>query len=129
MQRGGGWHTILPQTDSELEALAGAVKQLGPGLESQVHQWVEAERRAAVALLFNAVRSQIREPLREVRARAADLQARNLVSPEGKQKLRALVAATDRLSCVITSADQAAFRPEQPPESTAAPGLPGGRAP
>jgi hypothetical protein len=112
MSQEGGWLTSLPQIDSELETLAGAVKQLGPALERQVLQWVEAERRAAVALCLNALRSQLREPLREARALAADLQVRDLVSPEGKKKLRALVAATDRLVEALTAADQIAFAPE-----------------
>jgi hypothetical protein len=111
MRRGGGWLTTLPRTDMELEGLAGAVKDLGPGLEGQVHEWIEAERRAAVALCLATVRAQIRTPVLELRAQAADIQARNLVSPEGKTKLRALVAATDRLGEAMNAADQITFAP------------------
>lgn len=112
MRRGGGWLTILPRTDTELEGLAGAVKDLGPGLEGQVQEWIDAERRAAVALCLITVRSRIRAPILEVRAQAADLQARDLVLPEGKKRLRALVAATDRLGEAMTAADQIAFAPD-----------------
>lgn len=48
--------------------------------------------------------------------------ARNLVSPEGKKKLRAQVAATDRLGEALTAADQIAFAPRgrESPEFTIA---------
>jgi HAMP domain-containing protein len=114
MRSGGGWLTILPRTDSELETLAGAVGRLGPDLERQVHQWVEAERRAAVAFMLHVVRSELREPIREVRARAGDLEARDLVSPAGKPQLRALVAATNHLTEALAAADRVTFAQQQP---------------
>ncbi len=114
MRSGGGWLTILPQTDSELEVLAGAVGRLGPALERQVHQWVEAERRAAVAFMLNVVRSELREPVREVRARASNLEARNFVSPAGKHELRELVAATNRLTEALAAADRMTFAQQRP---------------
>jgi len=36
--------------------------------------------------------------------------------PAGKQKLRALLAATDRLTQALTAADWLAFAPGRPPE-------------
>jgi HAMP domain-containing protein len=121
MRSGGGWLTILPQTDSELEALAGAVGRLGPALERQIQQWVEAERRAAVAFMLNVVRSELREPVREVRARASDLEARDLVSPAGKLQLRALVAATNHLTEALAAADRMTFAQQQPPDHDGTP--------
>ena len=117
MRQGGGWLSNLPPTDSELAGLSRAVRDLGPELEKQVHQWIEVERRAAVALFLNTLRCEMREPLRETRALVADLQARGLVFPAGKQKLRALLAAADRFTQVLSVLDRQAFARERPPEA------------
>jgi hypothetical protein len=102
------------QTDAELEALAVAVKTLGPGLEQQVHQWVEAERRAAVALVSNDVRNRLRGPLREVRALAGDLSVRNLLVPAEKRKVRSLLADIDRVDEVLAAEECQSFGPRPP---------------
>ncbi|MEX1246766.1 MAG: hypothetical protein WEB59_06745 [Thermoanaerobaculia bacterium] len=125
MRQGGGWLPSLPATDSELAGLSRAVRDLGPELEKQVHQWIEAERRAAVALWLNTLRSEVREPLRETRALVSDLQARDLVTPAGKQKLRALLAAADRCTRALTVLDRQAFAREWPPEADLPKGSPG----
>jgi len=72
---GRGWTPRLPQTDEELQALSEALRGLGPGLEQQVHEWIEAERRGAVALAL----ASTRRSLREARGRVRQL----LAAPEG----------------------------------------------
>jgi hypothetical protein len=101
MRKGGGWLPVLPPTDSELAGLVQSVRELGPGLESQVLQWVEVERRAVAATLLNSLDRSLSEPRRRMMALAGDLQARDLVTPEGKAKLRALNSEVDHLVEVL----------------------------
>ena len=61
MRDGRGWLTRLPHTDEELAGVARAVGDLGPALERQVNEWIEAERRAAVALSIGSIRARLRE--------------------------------------------------------------------
>ena len=61
MRDGRGWLTHLPHTDEELAGVARAVGDLGPALERQVNEWIQAERRAAVALALRSIRSRLRE--------------------------------------------------------------------
>ncbi len=61
MRTGRGWLARLPHTDEELAGVARAVGDLGPALERQVHEWIEAERRAAVALSIRSIRARLRE--------------------------------------------------------------------
>jgi hypothetical protein len=95
MRRGGGWVPVIPPTDSELGGLAEAVKGLGPALEEQVHRWVNAERHAAVTLALSHIRAGLAGPLRDIRAFIGDLEARHLVVPSGKAKLRSILGKLD----------------------------------
>jgi hypothetical protein len=101
MQTGGGWHPVPPATDSELAELASAVENLGPGLEEQVHQWVNAERRSAVTLALNHIRVGLRGSLRDAKALIGDLQARRLVAPSGTPKLRSILGHLDEIREVL----------------------------
>jgi hypothetical protein len=101
MQTGGGWHPVPPATDSELAELASAVENLGPGLEEQVHQWVNAERRSAVTLALNHIRVGLRGSLRDAQALIGDLQARRLVAPSGTPKLRSILGHLDEIREVL----------------------------
>ena len=69
MREGHGWTPRLPGADEELRSLAEALSGLGPGLERQVHEWIEAERRGAAALAL----ARVRQPLRQTRDRAREL--------------------------------------------------------
>jgi hypothetical protein len=109
MRKGGGWLPVLPPTDSELAGLVQSVRELGPGLESQVLQWVEVERRAVAATLLNSLDKSLSEPRRRMMALAGDLQARDLVTPEGKAKLRALNSEVDHLVEVLRLEEAARF--------------------
>lgn len=109
MRNGGGWLPVLPPTDSELAGLVQSVRELGPGLESQVLQWVEVERRAVAATLLNSLDKSLSEPRRRMMALAGDLQARDLVTPEGKAKLRALNSEVDHLVEVLRLEEAARF--------------------
>lgn len=120
MRKGGGWLPVLPPTDSELDGLVRSVRELGPGLESQVLQWVEAERRAVAATLLNDLDKALREPPRRMMALAGDLQARDLVTPEGKAKLRALNSEVEHIVEILRLEEAARFGQRNP----AAAGLP-----
>jgi hypothetical protein len=101
MRHGGGWAPVIPPTDVELGGLAEAVRGLGPALEEQVHQWVNAERRSAVALALNHIRAGLRGSLRDAQALIGDLQARRLVAPSGTPKLRSILGNLDRIREVL----------------------------
>lgn len=109
MRKGGGWLPVLPATDSELSGLVRSVQELGPGLQNQVLQWVEVERRAVAATLLNDLDRSLREPRRRMMALAGDLQARDLVTPKGKAKLRALNSEVDHLVEVLRLEEAARF--------------------
>lgn len=109
MRKGGGWLPILPPTDSELAGLARSVRELGPGLENQVLQWVEVERRAVAATLLNDLDKSLSEPRRRMMALAGDLQARGVVTPEGKARLRALNCEIDRIVEILRLEEAARF--------------------
>jgi hypothetical protein len=101
LMRRGGWSPDLPAADRELDELERAVGTLGPVLEGQVHQWIEAERRVAMAEVIRSLWRSIEEPSRRVRALASDLQAQHLVAPGGARKLRGLLADLDRIQRAI----------------------------
>jgi hypothetical protein len=114
MRKGGGWLPVLPPTDSELAGLVRSLRELGPGLESQVLEWVEVERRAVAATLLNDLDRSLSEPRRQMMALAGDLQARGCVSPEGKAKLRALNSEVDHVVEVLRLAESARFGRRNP---------------
>ena len=95
MRDGGGWLPVVPATDAELEGLAAAVRGLGPALEEQVHRWVNAERHSAVTLALGRIRAGLTGPLRNIRGLVGDLEARHLVAPTGKPKLRSILGNLD----------------------------------
>jgi hypothetical protein len=109
LMRHGGWLPRLPKTDRELEELNRAIAGLGPTLENQVHQWIEAERRAAMADVLRSLRRDLEEPRRRVLAVASDLQAQHLIAPEARPKLRALLDDLDRVSRVLADEEQRRF--------------------
>ncbi len=71
MRDGRGWAPRLPGTDEELRELSEALRGLGPGLEQQVREWIEAERRGAFALAL----ARARRPLQMARGRVLQLLA------------------------------------------------------
>lgn len=99
--RRGGWSPTLPATDQELEGLEHAVSGLGPVLEAQVHRWIDAERRVAMAEVLGSLWRSIEEPRRRVQAIASDLQAQHLVAPQAARKLRGLLDDLDRITRAI----------------------------
>ena len=114
MTRGWGWRASLPATDRELEGLARAIAKLGPSLASQVEQWVGAERRASAARALQQVRQGLREPLRHAYALLGDLQARELLVPEGVRKARLLLEALDRMKAVVDDEERECCQPWLP---------------
>lgn len=56
---GRGWDPHLTPSDAEIAEVAASLQQLGPSLERQVHEWLEAERRAAVASVLARLRSRL----------------------------------------------------------------------
>lgn len=71
MRDGRGWAPRLPHIDDELGELSEALRQLGPGLEQQVREWIEAEQRAAVALALAHAKLKLK---------ATSVRARELVT-------------------------------------------------
>jgi len=106
----GGWQPRLGEgVDRELQPLWDAIGALGPGLEGQVRQWVEAERRAAVALALSTVCRAMRDPLRDCAARASALQAQGALGPDSKRLVRALVRSIDRAQDALRRRSRATF--------------------
>lgn len=56
---GRGWDPHLPPSDAEIGEVATSLERLGPSLERQVHEWIEAERRSAVASVLARLRSSM----------------------------------------------------------------------
>lgn len=109
MGNGGGWSPKLPVTDGEIGDVGSAIAELGPALADQVQQWIEAERRTAIATTLAEVRRRLRAPQQRVLALASDLQARAVVAPEAKQRLRALLAEIDGLSAATRDVERESF--------------------
>ncbi len=65
---GHGWLTLIPETDQELDGLASSVRTLGPSLERQVWEWIEADRRANSVLLISRVRGRAAGAVAAIRA-------------------------------------------------------------
>lgn len=61
MRDGRGWLPRVLHTDQELAVVARAVGDLGPALARQVDEWIQAERRAAVALAIGRIRARLGE--------------------------------------------------------------------
>jgi hypothetical protein len=56
---GRGWDPHLPPSDAEIGEVATSLERLGPSLERQVHEWIEAERRSAAASVLARLRSSL----------------------------------------------------------------------
>ncbi len=97
MRHGSGWLPVVPTTDAELKGLASAVKGLGPALEGQVHQWVNAERHSAVTLTLGRLRAGLTGPLRNIQVLIRDLEERCPVAPSGAPKLRSILRNLDMI--------------------------------
>lgn len=114
MRAGGGWKPKLPPSDSELADLARALEELGPALHAQVQEWLEGERRAAAACALSELRARLREPKRRALALLGDIQARGLVAPDAKPKVRALVLEIERIALEIQGEEAELFGPAGP---------------
>ena len=101
MRKGGGWIATLPAVDSELTPITEAISDLGPGLEQQVKEWVEAERRAGVALTLLRIENQTREPLHRAQSAVRDLEVLHAASDD-LEKIRSLRAEIDEVSAVVS---------------------------
>jgi hypothetical protein len=102
MRDGRGWAPRLPGTDEELRELSEALRALGPGLEQQVHEWIEAERRGAVALAL----ARTRRPLREARGRVlqllAELEGAWVEPPlDRERRIRSLAEEIERIQEIL----------------------------
>jgi len=86
MRDGRGWHPRLPATDGELQELANAVAGLGPSLEKQVHEWIEVEKKGAVALALAAVRARLRDTQQRILALLAELEGETHAPPRDRQQ-------------------------------------------
>lgn len=101
MQKGGGWIAALPSVDPELTPITDAISALGPGLEQQVKEWVETERRAGVALAFVRVEHHMRDPLHRAQSRVRDLEVLHADSDD-LESIRSLRADIEEVSAVIS---------------------------
>jgi hypothetical protein len=109
MGSGGGWWPVVPPADAELEGLGSALQNLGPELAKQVGEWMRTERASAVALAFNKIQIGLQEPVREARVLASELEARDLMLPEGKRKLRALLLDVERIVATLHEEERRQF--------------------
>jgi hypothetical protein len=109
MTSGGGWRPKLPPPDAELVELERALYELGPALDSQVREWIDAERRAGVACALSEVRRRLQGPVQEALAISGDLQARDAVSPPDKHRLRALATALERCAAAVRDVESETF--------------------
>lgn len=92
MRDGRGWTPRLPGTDEELRELSEALLGLGPGLERQVHEWIEAERRGAVALALARTRLPLRRAHGRVLQLLAEFEDASAARPPGRERRRQAVA-------------------------------------
>lgn len=90
MRDGRGWQPHLETATQELSQLSTALVELGPGLERQVREWIEAERRSAVALIL----VRLRVSLDEAQRRAVDrLRAIEQLAGDSREDRDLLIAA------------------------------------
>ncbi len=102
MRDGRGWTPKLPQTDQELGELSEALLELGPGLERQVREWIEAERRSAVALSLGRVERGLREVRGRVLDLLAELEGAGLLAPRDRERrIRSLAREVDGIPAII----------------------------
>ena len=117
MRDGRGWLRKERQTDEELAGVARAVAELGPALEQQVHEWIEAERRSAVALAIRNIRGRLAEPETCVAPEAvmAGTQAPDGLARAGRGE-DALLTERGRVATALADEERATFgqKGEQP---------------
>jgi len=107
---GRGWAVQPPETDQELGELSDALRGMGPALERQVHEWMEAERRSAVALALMRTGRQLQETRKRVLDLLAELEGAWVVAPPDRERrIRSLVSEVDRIPTVIDSEARHAF--------------------
>jgi hypothetical protein len=82
---GHGWLTLVPEVDREFDSLATEVRALGPSLERQVWEWINADRRANVALILSLLRGRTAETFSRAAAALEDLTE---VRPDLADRLR-----------------------------------------
>jgi hypothetical protein len=108
MRDGGGWLARVPATDTELAGLARAVAGLGPGLESQAREWIEAERRGAAMLALRGVRARLSGPEGRVRTLLEELSCEPPRGPaERGVILEALVANLRAIHASVDAEERA----------------------
>ncbi len=115
MRTGGGWLARVPESDAELGRLVAAVRALGPGLARQVEEWVRGERSSATALALLSIVKNLRDPLRELRLHASELQTQRNLPPETTRQVRKLLAAADSLVERIRQYESREFGPTSSP--------------
>ncbi|MBP9947666.1 MAG: hypothetical protein KBH14_14775 [Vicinamibacteria bacterium] len=117
MRDGRGWLPRERHTDEELAGVARAVAELGPALERQVHEWIEAERRSAVALAIRNIRGRLAEPETCVAPEAvmAGTQAPDGLARAGRGE-DALLTERGRVATALADEEHATFgqKGEQP---------------
>jgi hypothetical protein len=104
MRDGRGWSPRVPKADEELRELSEALRGLGPGLERQVYEWIEAERRGAAALVCTRARQRLQEARTRVLDRLAQLEAEGIVPPpDGDERIRSLVEEIEKIPAILES--------------------------
>lgn len=107
MSHGGGWEAHLPATDRELSALAGALKELGPALDTQAQQWIAAERRVAVVSTLREVRERSTANVRRALICIGETIAHRHAGPAAIPALRNAVAEIEHLANVPDEVEHA----------------------
>jgi hypothetical protein len=104
MRDGRGWAPRLPHIDAELCELSEALRRLGPGLEQQVREWMEAEQRAAVALAFAHTKLTLKVTSARARGLVAELAgAPGMPSQDRARLVSTLAAEVDALPSIAES--------------------------
>ena len=109
LMRRGGWSPRLPAADQELQELNRAIGGLGPALEGQVHQWIEAERRIAMADVLRSLRRSLDESRRRAGEAAQELSTGHLVAPDGAKTMRSLLAHLDSIPKALDEEERRRF--------------------
>ncbi len=102
---GGGWLASVPATDLELDRLTRALRALGPGLEKQTRQWIDAERRCAVAAALAGIRERTLGPLRNAYLELSQLEAGSIRDDGTKRRLRRAARSVEELSAALAESD------------------------
>ncbi|MHB8797828.1 MAG: hypothetical protein ACYDBY_05125 [Thermoanaerobaculia bacterium] len=116
---GGGWLASVPATDLELDRLTRALRALGPGLEEQTRQWIQTERRCAVAAALSGVRERTLGPLRNAHLELSQLEAGSVRDADTKRRLRRAVRSVEELSAALTESEAHWFPPKAGQDSAA----------